>query len=63
VTAVILDWSGRDGSPAAKVGDLQPCIHCGGLALPRHPVSKQPCHKIYEEARLTELAMRTGGGQ
>lgn len=57
----ILDWSGSGDAPRATVGntgdlnrDLQPCIHCGGLALLRHPVSKLPCHKICEEKKLTK---------
>jgi hypothetical protein len=63
----VLDWSGSDGAPRATVGstgdpkrDLKPCIHCGGLALLRHPVSKLPCHKICEEAALDAKAGRSG---
>ncbi len=63
----VLDWSGRNGAPLATVGntgnlkrDLKPCIHCGEPALLRHPVSKLPCHKICEEARIDRVA---GGGR
>ncbi len=57
---IVLDWSGNDGSPRATVGDLKPCILCGGLAMLRHPVSKLPCHKICEEARLDKVATEAG---
>ncbi len=57
---MILDWTGMDGAPRAGVGDLKPCILCGGLALLRHPVSKLPCHKICEEARLDRVAAEAG---
>ncbi len=58
---VILDWTGMDGAPRAGVGDLKPCILCGGLAMLRHPVSKLPCHKVCEEAALDAKAERLGG--
>ncbi len=57
----ILDWPGSGDAPRATVGDLKPCIHCGGLALLRHPVSKLPCHKVCEEAALDAKAERLGG--
>ena len=64
----ILDWSGRGGAPLATVAntgnlkrDLKPCIHCGGLALLRHPVSKLPCHKTCEEAAIDAKARTSGG--
>ncbi len=57
----ILDWSGSGDAPRATVGELKPCILCGGLALMRHPVTKLPCHKICEEARLDAIAAQQGG--
>lgn len=50
----VLDWSGSKGAPRARVaGTTEPCKHCGGGALLRHPVTGEPCHKICEEAMLT----------
>ncbi len=57
---MILDWTGMDGAPRAGVGDPKPCILCGDLALIRHPLSKLPCHKICEEARLEKAAAEVG---
>lgn len=61
--STLLDWSGRKGAPLATVGDLRPCIHCKEPALLRHPVSKLPCHKICEEARIDRVAAEAGDGK
>lgn len=51
-----LDWSGRGGAPLATVGKLAACVHCGGKALLRHPVTGKPCHKVCEERALATRA-------
>lgn len=45
----VLDWSGNDKAPRARVGYLDACVHCGRGALLRHPATGRPCHKICEE--------------
>lgn len=51
---VVLDWSGRNGAPLATIGPLARCRHCRTLALLRHPVTGEPCHKTCEEKALAE---------
>lgn len=54
----VLDWSGSErGVPRATVGRLEPCKHCGQLALLRHPATGEPCHKICEEDAIDRLAL------
>ncbi len=57
---ITLDWSGTGDAPRATVGDPKPCTLCGGLAIIRHPVTKLPCHKTCEEARLDRVAAEVG---
>ena len=54
----VLDWSGSErGAPKATVGRLEPCRHCGGRALLRHPATGQPCHKICEEDAIDRATL------
>jgi hypothetical protein len=52
VAAVVLDWSGKDGGPRAGVGDLKPCVACGGKTMLRHPDTGLPHHKTCAEKAL-----------
>jgi hypothetical protein len=55
----VLDWSGRNSAPLATVGPLAPCRHCRRLALLRHPVTKEPCHKACAERAIDNTSDTT----
>jgi hypothetical protein len=56
-----LDWSGRDGKPAATLGEPGPCRLCGQPALLRAPGSDVPEHKVCAEADIERRADAIAG--